>query len=618
MPRGWVRNASTRNLLTGFLLVTGVPVAALVWLGFQLVDQDRQLAAQREAERRELAAGRVISAMDQMLAAEESNLGIEAPPQPGAVRALVSSTLRVFPADAIAYAPSLPALPEAPPGTFDRAEEAEFRRGDSSQSVEILAGLADSPNPSIRAGALLRLARNLRKLGKTEDMLRAYQQMTLITNAGVEGIPADLAARRARAIVLAELGRPSELEALKSEVKRGRWQLDRATYILYADQPPPPSRAALSEAVGWLATNQNRLPDRGRRLLTLEQQPVLLLWRKSARGLEALAALPSYLNVEWFSRLPAVEATVAVTSPSGEALWGTNTAGTAKTTRNAADTGLPWNVIITSRPGVETPLGSRRGLLAAGLLALVFLLAAGTYFIVRALLREVAVMRLQSDFVAAVSHEFRTPLTSMRQFNELLLQDNEPPPEKRRVFYQAQTRATDRLHRLVESLLDFGRMEAGRHPYQLQALDAAELAESVVADFRREIAPRGFAVDWKSNGPAPVRADPDALSRALWNLLDNAAKYSGESRWIGVELETHNRAALIHVRDLGIGVPAAERERIFDKFMRGAQAGKDGIKGTGIGLAMVRHIVEAHRGQITVDSEPGRGTTFTISIPRQE
>ena len=140
----------------------------------------------------------------------------------------------------------------------------------------------------------------------------------------------------------------------------------------------------------------------------------------------------------------------------------------------------------------------------------------------------------------------------------------------------------------------------------------------VVQEFRREAEPRGFSLEWNNRAPGlRINADPDALARALWNLLDNALKYSGEARWIGVELEAVDGRALIHVRDHGIGVPAEERKRIFQKFVRGAQARDLLIKGTGIGLAMVRHIVEAHRGAVAVDSEPGRGSTFTISVPAE-
>jgi signal transduction histidine kinase len=195
--------------------------------------------------------------------------------------------------------------------------------------------------------------------------------------------------------------------------------------------------------------------------------------------------------------------------------------------------------------------------------------------------RELGVARLQSDFVSAVSHEFRTPLTALRQFNELLEEEDGPTAEHRRNYYQAQTRATERLHRLVESLLDFGRMEAGRRPYQFETVDAAAVARSVTAEFISENNGRGFDVRCESDSvPHPISADCDALSRALWNLLDNAVKYSGDSRRVDVRVSRANGTVQIAVRDRGIGIPASEQTAIFQKFVRGAASTSGDIRGS--------------------------------------
>jgi two-component system phosphate regulon sensor histidine kinase PhoR len=114
----------------------------------------------------------------------------------------------------------------------------------------------------------------------------------------------------------------------------------------------------------------------------------------------------------------------------------------------------------------------------------------------------------------------------------------------------------------------------------------------------------------------PIDGDREALAQALWNLLDNAVKYSGASRTVGVEVAGRGNVVAIRVRDEGLGIPSAERRRIFDKFARGSSAVAAGIKGTGIGLAMVRHIVDAHGGKVTLESRPGGGSTFTIELPR--
>jgi two-component system phosphate regulon sensor histidine kinase PhoR len=158
-------------------------------------------------------------------------------------------------------------------------------------------------------------------------------------------------------------------------------------------------------------------------------------------------------------------------------------------------------------------------------------------------------------------------------------------------------------------------MEAGTHPYQRQRLPASPLVESVVEDFRREAAGRGFEVEYEREGDGPVDVDPDALSLALWNLLDNALKYSGDSRRVSVSMAARNGSVEISVRDAGLGVPPDEQREIFRQFVRGREARSRGIKGTGIGLAMVQHIVQGHGGRVLLEGAPGQGSTFTIVLP---
>ena len=258
----------------------------------------------------------------------------------------------------------------------------------------------------------------------------------------------------------------------------------------------------------------------------------------------------------------------------------------------------------------------RRRLIVAGLGALALLVVAASYLIGRAVSRELAAARLQSDFVSAVSHEFRTPLTSLAQFTEILTEQEEAPVEKRRVFHEAQARATRRLTRLVESLLDFGRMEAGARPYRLEPLDAAELVGNVVRDFRQEVAGVDFTIEYSQSGR---RRDGERGSRGA---RPGALESAGQRRQV---LGRQPRACTwksrasgdvaIRVRDHGFGIDASEQKQIFRKFARGTAAREHGVKGTGIGLAMVKHIVDAHAGKVTVDSEPGRGSTFTIVLP---
>jgi signal transduction histidine kinase len=267
----------------------------------------------------------------------------------------------------------------------------------------------------------------------------------------------------------------------------------------------------------------------------------------------------------------------------------------------------------SGRPAGLLP-GQRFLLLGTGLVAV--FLTAGAYFSVRAIRREIEVARMQSDFVSAVSHEFRSPLTSIRQLSELLDLGRVPSEERRATYYKTLVRETARLQRLVEGLLNFGRMEAGARSYRFERVDAAWLARAVATEFETQVAGAGRSIEL--NGPEAecvLKADPEALTVALRNLIDNALKYSPDEKRVWVDWRSEGEFIAISVRDRGLGVPASERKAIFGKFVRGQAAAIANVKGSGVGLAMVRHIVAAHGGQIQVDSEPGQGSTFTMLLP---
>jgi signal transduction histidine kinase len=285
-------------------------------------------------------------------------------------------------------------------------------------------------------------------------------------------------------------------------------------------------------------------------------------------------------------------------------------------------TGLPWALAIgmdDAAFATAAPRG-RAMLLGVGLAAILLLVGGGGYLLWRVIQRELAVSRLQTEFVSAVSHEFRTPLTSLRHMTELLTEGDDLPGERRAVFYQALDRDTRRLQRLVESLLDFARMQDGRRPYDLRSIDAAEFARGVVDEFRASVDAPEAAVnlDVAGDEPLTIRADSTALGSALWNLLDNAVKYSPDRPVVNVGVHRNGAGIAIDVRDEGPGIPRDEQQEIFGRFVRGADASRRGIRGTGLGLSMVAHIVAAHGGTVAVASEPGAGSTFTMTLPAEE
>ena len=220
--------------------------------------------------------------------------------------------------------------------------------------------------------------------------------------------------------------------------------------------------------------------------------------------------------------------------------------------------------------------------------------------------------QLQSDFVAAVSHEFRSPMTSLAHIAEMLAQDRMPSDDVRKQAYEVLVRDTDRLRRLVEDLLDFGRFEAGAAALRFEPVDIADLVRGTVADFRDQVQRDGYTIECTGTSESVfVRADREAVSRALWNLLDNAVKVSPESRTVWVDMERIRDLVSVTVRDHGIGIPLKEQREIFDRFVRGAESKALRIKGTGIGLAMVRQSSWRMAERFAWPASLARGSRFT-------
>lgn len=228
--------------------------------------------------------------------------------------------------------------------------------------------------------------------------------------------------------------------------------------------------------------------------------------------------------------------------------------------------------------------------------------------------KEANLSRLQLDFVSKVSHELRTPLTSIRMFVETLRYEHEP--ERVATCLDVLQRETERLSARIERLLDWGRMEAGKRVYELQPEDAAQVIAAALQHFRTASVgqERTVRVELPEDVPA-IMADRGALEDALLNLLTNAHKYSPLEQPIHVRVTKDRQYVYIAVEDHGIGIARNEHHRVFDKFYRSDDRLSRSIEGSGLGLAIVQHVAHGHRGKVTLRSAPGRGSTFTLSIP---
>jgi signal transduction histidine kinase len=629
----WSQPSSKLTVL--FLIVLVPPAVILVWLGLRLLDQERKDGLDRERERRTSAAEAMVRSLQQSL--NEAGTRPSEGYLEGTLGFVLShSVMTAMPAARALWLPAAPPLPNAATAPFANAESIELR-GQGDVALLHYEELARSADVSVRAAALLRIARVNRRLGRIEHAIRAYRELAGIKQIAIEGAPADFIARRAICDLLHD-NRDAlmrEADSLRADFLANRWRLDRVMWELAADELEvwtsaplaiPAEARALAAAGqwlwdGWQRTDGARLAPSGHHVLIEDDTPVTITWTSNASGLQATAISTAALAT-WvqhaLERLPGAATRVSVIAPSGRLLVGEAPDPDGAVKRTFADTGLPWTVVLsaTAQSHELAEGAGSRPLLTAGLAAIVVFFVGGGYLLWRVVSREMAVARLQADFVAAVSHEFRTPITSLRHVTELLDDGDGLPAARRKAFYGALRRNTDRLHRLVESLLDFAAMEHNRKSWDLRRIHVGALAKRVAADFAAQHA-RDITVDVDVRNDCRlwVYADTEALTHALWNLLDNALKYSADHHAAQVSVHLHERGVALSVRDEGLGIPPHERKDIFQKFVRGARARELGIKGTGLGLAMVSSIVKAHGGLIELETEEGRGSTFRVVLP---
>lgn len=277
-----------------------------------------------------------------------------------------------------------------------------------------------------------------------------------------------------------------------------------------------------------------------------------------------------------------------------------------------------WRLAIAAdQDGGHRELGQQQMTLYVWIAALVLLaIGALTLFTARLLHRQMKLAGLKSDLVATVSHELKTPIASMRLLLDTLLDQKEPDPRQTREYLELIDRENSRLAQLVESFLTFSRLERNRYAFEFVATDVQEIVERASRAFADRAAEPHvqLSVD-VAPGLRKVKADPDAMTTVLLNLLDNAYKYSSEQKRISLRVFESGDGLCFEVQDNGIGVPAGEVKRIFREFYQVDSRLSRTRGGSGLGLSIVRFIVDAHKGSIQVQSKPGEGSTFTISLP---
>ncbi len=231
--------------------------------------------------------------------------------------------------------------------------------------------------------------------------------------------------------------------------------------------------------------------------------------------------------------------------------------------------------------------------------------------------RQMRLSQMKSDFVSNVSHELRTPISSIRVFGEYMRLGRVKTPEKVREYGEYIETESRRLTQLINNILDFSRIESAEKKYRFAPSDITELVAQAVSAFGVPLRDHGFTITFEPpDAPlAPLSVDRDAVGQAIVNLLDNAVKYSGDGKEIAVSVDSSRDEVRITIADHGIGIPAREQKKIFEKFYRVGSGLVHDVKGSGLGLAIVRHVIQAHGGRVEIRSAPGQGSVFTLVLP---
>ena len=271
-------------------------------------------------------------------------------------------------------------------------------------------------------------------------------------------------------------------------------------------------------------------------------------------------------------------------------------------------------VAVHARPGDAATQQRRTVLFGAALLAALGLTLVVAYFGFRDVAREVSLAAQQRSFVASVSHELKTPVASIRLLAETLRMKPSADAAETAPLLDEILEQADRQSRLIDNVLGVARIDRGLPMYHPADVDLARMVEQALARLDYMLRQEGFTVHRTAPvEPLRVSADPDGLLQAITDLVTNAVKYSGRCREISLTLGRSGPHAELQVVDRGIGIDSPEQRKIFERFYRTEAAARE-AGGTGLGLALVRHFADAHGGSVTVDSAPGRGSTFTLRL----
>jgi signal transduction histidine kinase len=669
---------STHNRpLLIFVLAILFPSLALVLTGLSMIRQERLAAEvqvraglEQVVERAALALSHeiegwqrgidgipVLTAIDpsQFPVAIKEAIGI---PGAAAVISVEPDRIRVFPPQQMLYAidgDDLDCL--SPPPALSAAEEIELRSGDYARALELYRGmLSTNRDRAVRPWIVQRIARVAQKAGRREEALKAYAELKQSSDAMLGSVPAPVVADYELCILFDEAGSSQELTrsafGLYRALTAGDSLLQRERYIYYsgAAQRWLAGSAASSEAV-----RECQRMEEGKRTLTQAIESLAESWRSGGRARSALpAALPSgpaehlafwssipsgrsrlvlllsanYLSAQvWprvFSQAPEAGTELVVSGADGEIDFSSSPARLPAQIKASLSAGrvlrthdYSWKIDAwpSAPDSVENEIRNRQRVHVAMLGLMLASLVFGVYTSARTLQKQLEVARLKSEFVSGVSHEFRSPLTGIRQLSEMLSSGRVKTEERKARYYLMINREAERLSHLVENALGFARVTEKTARYRYETVNTAAWLKEVVLQFQQSsVARETELISAVPDDLHPIRADREALASAIHNVLDNAVKYSPHCKTVWLDAANQGKYVVIRVRDRGLGISDEDQKRIFERFYRGRDPETRKVHGSGLGLSLVQEVIAAQGGRVNCESRPGEGSTFFISL----
>jgi signal transduction histidine kinase len=644
--------APSQKQILLFLAAVVVPSMALTFLTLQIISQEKELAAKRlqeERSRRAREIGQILLARLETIKRDEVQQQIQCDavtpcayihPETRLIAVKRDGRL-ALPWELGPVHPPIAASEPAVAELIRKAEAAEFVAKDSIKSVEAYrAALSSTPSRRRRELIRLELARVLRKAGRIQEAGRTYREIAALSAdfKDEDGMPLCLYAADAL-LDQGEDGREI-LPILEGIMTSPGWQQPLVYYRL-CDLAKKvlarPTASGVHHATDKILANvRQRIQDIEAATELQRNADSMEIFKHPDGASEDLPKWKLINAARWFvgtARKPVEDVTFVVAVGAGSLLQELRrTPGVSEINSgawrfvdgsdmegDALGSAFPDSRIALEKPGSSPEANSgndRRFLYGLTLLLVLGITLFGGYLLWRDVRREVRLASLRSQFVAGVSHELKTPLASIRMFADTLRLGRLKSQKTQEEYLNTIVNESERLSRLLSNVLDFSRIEEGQMAYQFAPVSVPDVVVAAAKAMSYPLEQMGFTLAIAlEDGLPEIQADRDALIQALINLLHNAMKFSGSSRRIELSAARIEDSITIRIADQGIGIDAAEHKKIFERFYRASSSNPERIPGTGLGLTIVSHIVNAHRGAVQVESAPGCGSTFSITLP---